>query len=661
VKSRPHTSLAHVPGLDGLRGLAVIGVLLFHANGLLRGGYLGVDLFFVLSGFLITSLLVAEHKKTGAIDLRTFWVRRARRLLPALLSLMPAVALYGRTLAARDELAALRADALATLGYVANWRAIFARRSYWEMFTAPSPLEHTWSLAIEEQFYVVWPLVVMAVLVLARGRVRALLAVCVGLALASCAAMWLLYEPGGGTTRVYLGTDTRGASILAGAALASSGLAQRTGDRARTLDVIGVLAALGLGFAWWRLDGQSDFLYRGGFWLTELACLVLVLACVRSPGGLVGRALSLRPLRAMGLVSYGVYLWHWPIYVVLTEERLRFGGLGLLAVRLGVTLGVALVSYRFLERPIREHGLRLGRPAVVVPSAFVLAVLLVVTSTRTPQVAAAAPAIAADGPGLPPPAPSAATAPDAGPTPRSFPPMNVFPPASELGPSTLRVLVVGDSVGISLGNRMYWAQGVADAVIVQRAIGDCSILDGVVPVHSMGGWPHGNGNCARDWIADVRELRPDVTLVVVGGAFFSKVKAGGRWRTVCERPWHDAYTKELTRLLRAMAPEAGRRVVALAAYPVGKWQTPTLDDKVDCYNAMLREAAEASGAEVLDVASWLCPSRTCVVTSHEAPVRPDGLHFDGLGAEETARWVFGELRGDSADAGADAAADARDP
>src|SRR5262245_39157881 len=136
------SAIVHVPGLDGLRGLAVIGVLLFHANGWLRGGYLGVDLFFVLSGFLITTILVREYERTRTIDLKAFWIRRFRRLMPALLSLMPAVALYAKTLAKPSELSSIRADALSTILYVANWRATFTKRSYWEMFDAPSPLEH---------------------------------------------------------------------------------------------------------------------------------------------------------------------------------------------------------------------------------------------------------------------------------------------------------------------------------------------------------------------------------------------------------------------------------------------------------------------------------------------------------------------------------------
>jgi peptidoglycan/LPS O-acetylase OafA/YrhL/lysophospholipase L1-like esterase len=638
-----------VPALDGLRGLAVIGVLLFHANGRLRGGYLGVDLFFVLSGFLITSILLDEHDATGTIDLRAFWIRRARRLLPALLALMVAVALYAQALAQPEDVAKLRADALATLGYVANWRAILVRRSYWEMFAAPSPLEHTWSLAIEEQFYLVWPLLVAGVVAVAHRQKqpprRAVLVTCTILGLASCLAMTLLYD-GGDTTRVYLGTDTRGAAILAGAALAASGLADGS-PAPWSLDILGLAAAIGLACAWIGLDGQSALLYRGGFWATELAAVILVVCCTRRTKGLIARALSVRPLRAMGIISYGVYLWHWPLYVVLTEERIGVGGARLLGIRIAATLAIASLSYRFLERPIRERGLPWGRPLVVVPAAFALTIATVVVCTR-----------AVRGPGAPgavhEPVPTPLTAATAVAEPAQSPargkpvPIDMIPERAELAATTMRVLVVGDSVGLALGGRMRYAQATADAFVAERAIGDCSILDGIVPTHSLSGSPHDNGNCARHWQRDVTELRPDVTVVILGGAYFSTVKVAGRWISVCDPGWHDAYARRLGDLLGAIAPDTRRRVVVLAAYPVGHWQTPTLDDKVDCYNGILRDAAGATGAEVVDLNGFVCPGRACVVTSRGAPVRPDGLHFDGLGAEDTARWVLAQLRAGAA-------------
>src|SRR6267154_666947 len=169
---RQHARLTHQPALDGLRGLAVAGVLLFH-GGHLAGGFLGVDAFFVLSGFLITSLLLAEAHARGRIALGAFWMRRARRLRPALVCVLAAVAVYARLLAKPDELSTIRGDALATIGYFANWRAIFTSHDYWSLFRSPSPLNHTWSLAIEEQFYVVWPLLVAAIVYGCRGRTAA--------------------------------------------------------------------------------------------------------------------------------------------------------------------------------------------------------------------------------------------------------------------------------------------------------------------------------------------------------------------------------------------------------------------------------------------------------------------------------------------------------
>ena len=613
--------MKHLPGLDGLRGVAVLGVLLFHADGLLPGGYLGVDLFFVLSGFLITSILVEEHRETGAIDLRGFWVRRARRLLPPVLSLMPAVALYAATLAAPKELAALRGDGLATLGYVANWRAILVRRNYWEMFTAPSLLEHTWSLAIEEQFYIVWPLAVAALLGVFRGRVRAVFLASVLLAVASAAAMGFLYD-GGDSTRVYLGTDTRGAAILVGAALATSGLARAGAVAPQALDTLGIAASIVLGAAWFALDGQNPALYRGGFWVVEIAAAVLILCCVRRKTGLVTRALSVAPIRALGVISYGVYLWHWPVSVVLSEGRVGASGVRLLAVRLGVTLVIATLSYRFLERPIRQRGLAWGRPLIVVPCAFALAVACIVASTR----ARAGPSMTAG-----------ADVQDAATT-------RALPSAAELPPGTLRVLVVGDSVGVSLGRQMRLAQAGSGAVVAERAVPDCSILDGVAKVHAMDGRPHGNGDCAARWTADVAELHPDATLVVLGGGYFSTVKSEGRWRSACDRTWRETYAARLAALLLEMAPNGGRRLVALAAYPVGEMQKPPRNDHVDCYNATLRQAAMDAGADLLDMNAHLCPGGVCTLTSHEAPIRPDGMHFVGPGAGDTARWVLGELR-----------------
>ena len=234
----------YLPALDGLRAFAVAGVFAYHLGfGWASGGYLGVDLFFVLSGFLITSLLIEEWVTTARIRLGSFWARRARRLLPALFLVLVAIAVYvvlnGRFgppgSAAQVDLSGLRGDDLATLFYVANWHAIFAHQSYFAQFSAPSPLEHTWSLAIEEQFYLVWPPVLLLILTLARGAWRrvGMIVTVVG-ALASAGLMALLYHPAADPTRLYFGTDTRVFDMLAGATMAMVAAARpQPGPRAR--------------------------------------------------------------------------------------------------------------------------------------------------------------------------------------------------------------------------------------------------------------------------------------------------------------------------------------------------------------------------------------------------------------------------------------------
>ncbi|MBX3221614.1 MAG: acyltransferase [Labilithrix sp.] len=619
--SRPKApAIAHVPALDGIRGLAVLAVVAFHADAALPGGYLGVDLFFVLSGYLITSILLREVERTGRIDLRAFWVRRARRLLPALLVLMPAIAVYARVWARPEEVRALRADAVATLGYVANWRAIYSGKSYWEIFAAPSPLEHTWSLAIEEQFYVVWPLVVALVVVHLRRTRRTLLVVTAALAVASAALMLLLWQPDR-TSRVYMGSDTRAAGILAGVVLATvlaPGEKLRSGV-VRALDAAGLVAAVGLGVAWAKLDGQSRFLYHGGLWLTELAALVLI-ACAVSPASVIARALSLRPLVFMGTISYGVYLWHWPVDVVLTPERVHVPAIALAAIRVVVTLAVALVSYYAIERPIRARGVFFGRPLVVVPAAFAAALAVVLLGTRA---RALPPPVAV------PPAPGAVRWPDF-----NSVKSDRLPPASELPPGTRRILVIGDSVAQYLGEAMRFHQAAASSFVAQRGVGACSIHE--AEVRYVKGERIEGTSCAQNWVTDVAELRPDVTLIVLGGAYLGP-------RT-CQPDWRQAYRQRLTFLLHAMGSSAGRVILTLVPYPGQRWRTANMVELVDCFNDELTQIAEIERLPTIDLKTHVCPTTDCTLLSNGAAIRPDGLHFDGPGAVESAQWTLGEVR-----------------
>jgi peptidoglycan/LPS O-acetylase OafA/YrhL len=590
---------SHLPALDGLRGLALLGVLLFHANGALPGGYLGVDLFFVLSGFLITRLLLAEHDADGRIALSSFWVRRARRLFPALLSLMPAIALYGRLVARPDALPGLRADAVATLAYVANWRAILEHRSYWQMFRAPSPLEHMWSLSIEEQFYVVWPVIVA--LVLRHGTRRALLAVTGVLMALSMTAMLAFYRPEDPSS-VYLGTHTRAAGILAGAALAIVLSTRPVFARGtvRVCDGIGAVAATGLGVAWCRLDGQSTLLYHGGFWLTEAAALVLIVCASMGAKSAVARVLSFAPLRALGTVSYGAYLWHWPVDLVLSPERVHIAGAWLHVVQLAVTFAIATPSYLFLERPIRTRGLPFGRPVHLVPAAVALAIFLVVRATGARPLP------------LPPP-----------------PRVVAVTSAPQPALSPFHVLMLGDSTANSLG---WGLRGLQQPGLVVDLGGKdgCTLL-----ADTCGG---------SDWATQVNDLHPDAVLVFVGGAFLHGITVGSEWQEACHAEWDRRFEETLVARLHDLRELDADVWAVTVPYALGPWELDRIRDEVDCINASVVKAARSvADVRVLDLASRLCPKGVCERELDGVPIRPDGAHYAIDGARAVSRWVTDEI------------------
>jgi peptidoglycan/LPS O-acetylase OafA/YrhL len=589
--------IEHVPAIDGLRGVALLGVLAFHANGALRGGYLGVDLFFVLSGYLITRLLLAEHGATGRVALWSFWVRRARRLFPALLALMPAIGLYAHFIATPTELAGIRADAVATLAYVANWHAILSQRSYWELFLAPSPLEHTWSLAIEEQFYLVWPLIV--VVVLRRFGARGLFVVALSLAVLSMLAMAALFDPAR-TMRVYYGTDTRAAAILAGAAFACvRPSAPLTGGvTSRLLDVSGVFALAGLAWVWSSIDGRDFLLYRGGFWLAEALSLVLLACAIAPRQGVVARLLSFAPLRALGLVSYGAYLWHWPVNLVLTAERCHVHGLALHALRAAVTLGIAALSYRFLEQPIRRRGLPFGAPRVVVPLAFATACLVVMIGA------------------WPRPPSRIATTPS--------PALTSKVPAAPV-PVRLRVRVLGDSTGNALG-WMLKSVAAPDIEVELRA------KDGLNLIFA----DHIRWNAKDDGV--------DVTLVGVGGAFLYGIHVRGKWTLACHTRWNSLFEEGLDLHLADLANSKSELWLATAPYPLGPYDDQARRTQLDCINRSIRKIAlKHPRFRLLDLAEMVCPKGECTREVNGLPLRADGVHFNIAAAADLGRRVLGEL------------------
>jgi peptidoglycan/LPS O-acetylase OafA/YrhL/CubicO group peptidase (beta-lactamase class C family) len=440
--------LPYMPGLDGLRALAVAAVLLYHAEIGVVGGFLGVELFFVLSGFLITALLFAEWQQHGRIQLAAFWIRRLRRLLPALL-LMLAGTFALAWLLVPDELARLGADTLAALGYVMNWRLVLSQQSYFDPLIRPSLLQNLWSLAVEEQFYLLWPLLFIAGMRALRRF--GLLAATLCLAAASVALMAWLYQPGADPSRMYYGTDTRAAGLLLGAALALAWppRGMPAGRNAGLLlDGVGALALVGLMAAFLQVYEYDPWLYRGGFLLTAVGTAVLIAAAIHPRARLMPALLSWQPLRWIGLRSYGIYLWHWPIFMVTRPyQDVPLDGWPLLLLRLSLVLGLAAFSYRFVEQPIRQgaierwwrafwsargaktavgtaHVMRMRRPSVaILGMVAVLTAACSVPSSERPAASAVAQATAV---------PDATVFSTAAPAPTSFASAPTLVPATDV-------------------------------------------------------------------------------------------------------------------------------------------------------------------------------------------------------------------------------------
>jgi peptidoglycan/LPS O-acetylase OafA/YrhL len=613
----------HVTALDGIRALAVLAVIAVH-NGIswIPGGYYGVDTFFVLSGFLITSLLVTEWRGTGTIALGSFWARRARRLLPALLVMVAAVGLVAAVRPGIFNYPHLFSNGLATIFYSANWYFVAQHANYFATATGQSPLLHTWSLAIEEQFYLVWPLVVLAVLhaghrrsvrrragtpegrdlvasltadvpgnvaagpapagartvavagrrdqqvVLLSGastvvvdeaareadrrrRLGWLFALSATGALASAVWMAVLSPHGGSpSNRAYYGTDTRAQAILVGAALATAFALWgpvRTARGRRLAAGLAVAGALGTAVMWWRIPETSPLAFSGGFLLVSLATAAVIAGAVQAPGSVVPWLLSLRPLVWLGTISYGVYLWYWPVLLVVDGERTHLTGYSLAALRLAVTVSIAAVSYVLVERPIREGAFPRWRGLVAAPVAAAAALCAVLVGTLVPTAAATAPV-----PVAPPPAAAAAA--------------SAAVQTSTARP--LRVLLVGDSVAGSLGVGLAAEAPRFGVELVNEGSPGCSLaMDQQIQVlwYTLApGAPCRSGDPDallaqwRDWID---AFNPDVVLYLARGDLFNQ-QVDGAWTSIGQSQF-DAYLAQRYREAVGVLGSRGAAVVFL--------------------------------------------------------------------------------------------------
>lgn len=576
--------LRYTPGLDGLRAIAILGVVAYHVGfSWTPGGFYGVDTFFVLSGYLITSLLVSEWDGTGAIRLGNFWVRRARRLLPALFVLIAGLAILHLTVPRLLPWPDAIGDTLSTLGYVANWHFIAGSTNYFAV-SNQSPLVHTWSLAIEEQFYLIWPLVVLFVLGPARHgrhapsrnqRLVFLLAVSAAGAVASAIWMWHLTPGGSSVLRAYYGTDTRAQALLIGATVAIvMQLSKLRGNpatsrlQARTAAWFGLFGVVGLGAIWYGVPETSALAFHGGFALVSLATAAVLVSVVLAPTAAVGRVFALGPFRYLGSISYGAYLWYWPVLLVITHRWPWLNSWALFACESTVTFGIAAVSARLVEKPIRRGSVTSWRAAIGVPVAAALSTSLVAISTIV-----GLPALTTAAAGAVKPSQQAKIETEA----RS---VHVGPP--------VRVLVVGDSMAGTLGATLAPYASEYDIQLINEGHPGCSLVSDSHYQFTLYVEPPGqpcemgNPNALLDqWKLWVDEYRPDV-VVYIARADTLNQQLNGSWTSIGQPGYDSFFEKQLTEGMSVLR-SAGARVVLLT--------TPYFDSSISSRGPLLPEDA----------------------------------------------------------------------
>ncbi|WP_343601282.1 acyltransferase family protein [Mycobacterium sp.] len=653
-----------IPALDGLRAVAVALVLADH-GGIpgVGGGFLGVDVFFVLSGFLITSLLLDELGRSGRIDLAGFWVRRARRLLPALVLMVLAIA-AGRALFPAEAVAGLRDEAIAAFFWVANWMFVAQQTDYFTQGAPPSPLQHAWSLGVEEQYYIVWPLLLVAAAVLLalrarrRGRpatvggVRLTVFLLATLGALASAAAAILWASDAARDRVYFGTDTRAQALLTGAAAAALvvgdwpalnrgwSLIRTAWGRwvVRGLPVLGVTGLAVLA----HCAAGSAHEFRAGLLIAAAAAAVAVVAPVAlDQQGPVATVLAWRPLVWLGTISYGVYLWHWPIFLVLNGERTGWSGMPLFAARCAATLATSAASWWLVEQPIRRwRPVRvplLPLAGATVTTAAAVTMLVVPVGARPDGVV--------DG-GLPPGvSPVAVVSPS---PPGALRPARAVAQRDPRRPFT--VSVFGDSIGATL---MHFLPPTPGFRFVDHTVIGCSLVRGG-PYRYLGETLEQKSECESwpgRWAAQVSADRPDAVLLIAGRWETVDRVNEGHWTHIGD-PGFDAYLAgELGRALDVLGSAGAPLTVANLPYsrrgerPDGSLFPEDRPDRVNQWNTLLRTIiSQHPRVGILDLNKKLCPQGVYTPKVDGIAVRGDGVHLTAEAVKWLTPWLEESLR-----------------
>ncbi|BBY64952.1 acyltransferase family protein [Mycolicibacterium helvum] len=644
-----------VPALNGIRGVAVALVLVGH-GGIpgVAGGFIGVDIFFVLSGFLITALLLDEIGRTGQLDLGSFWVRRARRLLPALLIMVLAV-IAARLLFPPDAVSDLRNDATAAFLWVANWAFVSHQTDYFSQGAPPSPLQHTWSLGVEEQYYLIWPVLIAAAAVLLamiarrRGKtptivaVRRTVLVLAVLGTVGSAAEAILLASDDSLNRVYFGTDTRAQALLIGAAAAAllvrdwsaimAGLPLIHSRWVRWLAWGVPVAGVAVLAAITHVATGSATEFRNGLFIVVAVAAVAVIAPVAlEQNGPVAWVLSTPPLVALGVISYGVYLWHWPVFLVMTGERTDWTGYSLFAARCVVTLVLAVGSWWLIERPVRRwrplHVPQLRLAAATMATAVAIAVVVVPVGTR-----------------IDPSSPDITQAALISPVET----VRVAAP-SHTGPREHTVSVFGDSIGWTMMRYLPPTPGVS---FLDRTTIGCGLVRGG-PYRYSGQSLEQKPECdawPERWAQRIAYDRPDVVLMVVGRWETVDRKWNGNWAHIGQ-PDFDKYLQgELNHALDILSSTGALVVVTTEPYNRHGEQTngnlypEDQPSRVDQWNTLLRKVVgDRKNVTVLDLNKKLAPNGSYTNKINGVQVRIDGVHPTPNAVKWMTPWLLDAVR-----------------
>jgi peptidoglycan/LPS O-acetylase OafA/YrhL len=621
----PPTKIKHRPLLDGTRGVMMAIVLGYHLDGLtkLPGAWVSMDFFFVLSGYLITTLLLKERIETGRLDLRRFFTRRVRRLGPALLVTLFGVFAVAGLLGGSSEFTGLRGDGLATLFYVANWRFILSSQSYFASFDV-SPLRHAWSLAIEEQFYLLWPLLFLGLAAITGLRRRYMLPLLTVALLAS--ALWMRHLSLGNVdlSRAYYGTDTRGQGLIMGVMLALV-LWRERWDTPRARQVaswVGTVALGGLVVMMLLFSDSSRAVYtNGGFLLIAVTSAVFIFGCARAERGPLAWIFGNPVSRHAGMVSYAFYLWHWPVIVFMSPDRLGWTPAVLDLARVAVALVLAELTYRYVEEPIRQGQWSFPHQGRVLAGAFgaTLALLLLVTM-----------------------APSAAVPPGSGGGERA---------SGATDAEGASVLVLGDSLAWVMGGGApddypYGVSSVfqAHCDIVGQEIfrrDTIEVADAECPT-----WPDRWAQAVDGQIEGVPE--PDAVVVVLGLRQLFDLHEGDERLVVGSPEWEAAY-REAVREAAGIVRSRTDAPILWFDVPCYEWDDPSTPgpetageefdpDRIDLVNEVLAdELAQVPDVRVVGYRDRVCGGDRAATVRFD--LRPDGAHLTEEATADTWRWL----------------------